>query len=63
MSRAVDGDAGAVLCRTQGTVELIPATDAREISFVVCFDKIVGNAAVPTFAQTRSASARHWREF
>lgn len=30
---------------------------------MVCFDKIVGNAAVPTFAQTRSASARHWREF
>lgn len=53
-----------MLRRTQEhCYELIPATDAREISFVVCFDKIVGNAAVPTFAQTRSASARHWREF
>ena len=30
---------------------------------MVCFDKILGNAAVPTFAQTSSASARHWREF
>ena len=60
----VQWDAGAVLRRTQEhCYELIPATDAREISFVVCFDKIVGNAAVPTFAQTRSASARHWREF
>lgn len=58
------GTPGAVLRRTQEhCYELIPATDAREISFVVCFDKIVGNAAVPTFAQTRSASARHWREF
>ncbi|WP_390612662.1 hypothetical protein [Alistipes onderdonkii] len=60
----VQWDAGAVLRRTQEhCYELIPATDAREISFVVCFDKIVGNAAVPTFAQTRSASTRHWREF
>lgn len=60
----VQWDAGAVLRRTQEhCYELIPATDAREISFVVCFDKILGNAAVPTFAQTRSASARHWREF
>lgn len=60
----VQWDADAVLRQTQEHgYELIPATDAREISFVVCFDKIVGNAAVPTFAQTRSASARHWRGF
>lgn len=60
----VQWDADAVLRQTQEHgYELIPATDARAISFVVCFDKIVGNAAVPTFGQTRSASARHWREF
>lgn len=43
--------------------EVIPSTGSRQIGFVVCFDRIVGNAALPSFDQTVAASARHWRDF
>lgn len=57
-------DNGAVLREVrEHAYELFPATDAHEISFVVCFDKVVGNSAIPTFAQTVRASVRHWQEF
>lgn len=57
-------DNGAVLREVrEHAYELFPATEAHEISFVVCFDKVVGNSAIPTFAQTVRASVRHWQEF
>ena len=60
----VTWDNGAVLRELQEhAYELIPDTGGREISFVVCFDKVVDNAAIPTFAQTLRASALHWQAF
>lgn len=57
-------DNGATLRPTQEhCYELIPATDQQQISFVICFDKIADNAAIPSFAQTEQASARHWQRF
>lgn len=57
-------DSDARLRKTQEhRYELIPETDGREIGFVICFDKVVDNSAVPTFAQTERASAWHWPRF
>ncbi len=43
--------------------EFVPETGRNEIAFVVCFDRIVDNAALPSFDRTAEESARHWRRF
>lgn len=43
--------------------EIIPDTDQNEIEFIVCFDRTVDNAALPSFDRTVEASIHHWESF
>lgn len=60
----VEWDGSAAVNKTQEHFyELLPDAGRDEICFVVCFDKITDNSALPSFAQTQQASTRHWHSF
>lgn len=42
---------------------LLPVPGTDEIEFVVLFDRITGNAAIPDFEHTLAESVRHWADF
>ncbi len=68
--RGLDGDSYAV--RLAGNCKLtqekphtfvMRAAGGNSAAFVCCFEPQLQSAVLPTFAEIRSASARHWPEF